>query len=247
MTRGYTLLGGRVAITEPEGALAATTDTLLLAAAVPARAGELALDIGCGVGAAALCLARRVPGVHVVGVDRDATLVRMARANARRNGAVDRVRFKVGVVGGRWPAALGPGSADHVLTNPPYLPPQRAARTRRSAATVEDPDVGLARWVEHCLALVRPGGTLTAIQRADRLDDVLAALAGRAGSIVVFPLWPRDGAAAKRVLVRARPGRRAPLVLAHGMVLHRADGRYTEAAEAILRDGAALDLAGPLG
>ena len=38
-----------------------------------------------------------------------------------------------------------------------------------------------------------------------------------------------------------------PLVLAHGMVLHRADGRYTEAAEAILRDGAALDLAGLLG
>ena len=88
---------------------------------------------------------------------------------------------------------------------------------------------------------------ITLIHRADRLDDILARLHGRAGAITVFPLWPRGlngggGTAAKRVLVQARKGVKSPMKLAPGLVLHEADGGYTAAASRVLRDGAGLDL-----
>jgi tRNA1(Val) A37 N6-methylase TrmN6 len=88
--------------------------------------------------------------------------------------------------------------------------------------------------------MARPKGTITLIHRADRLDAILAELWGRAGEIVIFPLWPGAGKAAKRVIVRARKGVATPTRLAAGLVLHETDGRYTAAAEAVLRDGAGL-------
>ncbi|MEX2650258.1 MAG: methyltransferase, partial [Alphaproteobacteria bacterium] len=125
-------------------------------------------------------------------------------------------------------------------------PARAAARgsASRRGATVERGGAGLEAWVRHALALARPRGTLTIVHRADRLDDLLAALVGRAGSIVVFPLWPgRDDRPAKRVLVSARVGSRAPLRLVPGLVLHEPGGRYSDRAESVLRHGAPLELA----
>ncbi len=52
--------------------------------------------------------------------------------------------------------------------------------------------------------MLRDKGMLTFIHRADRLGDLLAELAGRAGDIVVFPLWPGEGKPAKRIVLHAR-------------------------------------------
>jgi tRNA1(Val) A37 N6-methylase TrmN6 len=57
---------------------------------------------------------------------------------------------------------------------------------------------------------------------------------------LIFPLWPRVGQPAGRVLVQARKQIAAPARLAAGLVLHEADGRFTAAAEAVLRGGEAL-------
>ena len=83
-------------------------------------------------------------------------------------------------------------------------------------------------------------GTLTAILRADRMGEALSEL-GEDG-VTIFPLWPRAGEAAKRIIVRAVKGSHAPLAIMPGLVLHEADGKYTRAANAILRDGAPLAL-----
>jgi tRNA1(Val) A37 N6-methylase TrmN6 len=88
--------------------------------------------------------------------------------------------------------------------------------------------------------MLQPKGTLVVVHRADRLDELLAALRGKVGEITVFPLWPKAGRPAKRVLVRARKGVATPLALLPGLVLHEDDGRYTPIAQAVLRDGAAL-------
>ena len=56
-----TLLGGRVRLRQPVAGYRAAIDPVFLAAAVPAVPGDRALDVGCGAGAAALCLAIRVP------------------------------------------------------------------------------------------------------------------------------------------------------------------------------------------
>jgi tRNA1(Val) A37 N6-methylase TrmN6 len=235
------LLGGRVLILQPAGGYRVAIDTVLLAAAVPAGPGENVLDAGVGTGGASLCLAARVPDCRIVGLDEDDEALALAAASVARNGLEQHIRLVRGDLA-RPPAPVADVAFDHVMTNPPFLP--RADMTLpqiRSRAQARGEAVGLEAWMLACLALLRPLGRLTLVHRADRLDDLLAALHGRAGEIGILPLWPRaDAAIARRVIVTARKGARGPARLARGLVLHEADGRFTPAAEAVLRDGAPL-------
>src|SRR2546430_5584269 len=52
--------------------------------------------------------------------------------------------------------------------------------------------------------------SLTFIHRADRLEALLALLAGKAGEIALYPLWPGAGKPAKRIILRARKGVASP-------------------------------------
>ena len=208
---------------------------------MPAEPRQLVLDIGCGTGAAALCLAHRVPQCRVIGLDVQRDLVRLAIENIALNG------FEAGAsaLNGdllQPPPRLSPGIFDHAMANPPFLERGRgtpAAYPGRLAATVEG-EADLADWVRFALAMVRGKGSITFVHRADRIDALLGCLAGRAGEVSVFPLWPAAGRPASRILVRARKQVAAPARLSPGLVLHEADGSYTAAANAILRGGEAL-------
>jgi tRNA1(Val) A37 N6-methylase TrmN6 len=232
------LLGGRVRFVQPASGYRAAIDPILLAAACPADARS-AVDLGCGAGAASLALMARTAVARVTGVEIDAGLAALAAANAAANGWGE--RFAVHACDA---AAYSGSGHDLALCNPPYLDAARADPSPNPASARADVEgnLSLAGWVDAALKALAPRGTLAFVQRADRLANMLAALDRRAGEIVVFPLWPREGAAAKRILVRARKGVRTPLVLAAGLVLHEADGRFTRAADAILRDGAPLGL-----
>ncbi len=240
------LLGGQVALWQPADGYRVAIDTVLLAAAVRVLPSAKVLELGSGVGGASLCIANRVADCHIVGLDVDCDLVAAARRNAAANGAADRVVFLQGDVCAV-PAEIAAGGFDHVLANPPFL---EAARSRpppdpaRAAAFVEAGGDALGDWLASMVNLARHKGQVTLIHRADRLDHVLARFAGKVGDIIVYPLWPKAGQAAKRVIVSGRVGARGVLRLAAGLVLHGPDGRYTEAAEAILRQGRALDLGG---
>jgi tRNA1(Val) A37 N6-methylase TrmN6 len=237
------LLGGRVHLRQPASGFRVSIDAVLLAAAVPAREGDSVLDVGSGTGSAALCLAARVEGAQVTGIEAERTLVRVASDNADATGVGPRARFYLGDLASP-PIRLSPASFDHVMANPPFVKegtgqtPRDAGRAR---ATIEG-DVRLSGWLDFCLKMVKSGGTVTIVQRADRLAEVLAGLSGRLGGLMVLPLWPGDGKPAKRVIVAGRKGSAAPLTLLPGLVLHRPDGGYTEEAEAVLRHGAPLTL-----
>jgi tRNA1(Val) A37 N6-methylase TrmN6 len=233
------LLGGRVVFVQPAAGYRAAIDPILLAAAVPDGFTGRALDLGCGAGAATLCLAARASVCSVSGLERDPVLAQLAWNNARANGFGDRMTVTVGDV--RDPP-LPADSFDEVIANPPYLDAARAdavAHAGKAAATVEGEAI-LGDWVAGALRLVRRKGAVTIIHRADRLDALLGHLGRGAGEIVIVPLWPRQGASAKRVIVRARKGVGSPLRLTAGLVLHEADGTYTAAASRILRDGQGL-------
>jgi tRNA1(Val) A37 N6-methylase TrmN6 len=238
------LLGGRIKFFQPVQGYRAAIDPIILAASVPAGAGEEVLDVGAGAGAAALCLAARIPGVSVTGLECQAGLVDIARRNGDANGLGDRVKFVHGDLldGGNF---LRPHSFHHVMANPPFTEAGRgntSPHPGKARANVEG-QAALADWIDFCLTMARPKGTVCVIHRAGRLDAVLAALAGRVGGIVVYPLWPGPGGKpAKRVVVRGRLGAAAPLKMSAGLMLHELDGSYTGQAEAVLRHAQGLEL-----
>jgi tRNA1(Val) A37 N6-methylase TrmN6 len=242
------LLGGRIRLLQPQDGYRVAIDPMFLAAAVPAKAGERVLDVGAGTGAASLCLASRIADCRISGLEIDQATVRLANENVRRNNFADRINIMIGDLV-RPPIRLAPGSFDHAMANPPYLEaadnttPPNASRAGAHVEAQASAGADLAAWLRFALSMVKSKGTLTLVHRADRLDHVLGELRTLAGGIVVFPLWPdAAGKPAKRVLVRAIKSSAQPMRLAAGLVLHEADGRYTGAADAVLRHAQGLEL-----
>lgn len=238
------LLGGRVLLRQPASGYRAATDPILLAACVPARAGERVLDLGAGVGSVGLCLAARVP-VAVQAVELDPGLARLARFNAKANEA-DMAVWHGDIRA--LPPEIRQGSYDHVVTNPPWHLPEALAspdpvRDRANRET----DVPLREWLALARARVAPRGTLSVIQRTERLPDCLAPLEGY-GRIDVLPIAARDGRAAKRVIVQLRKGGGTGFRLLAPLVMHQGDRHvkdhddWTETARAILSGMAPIDL-----
>ena len=228
-----TFLDGRVQARQPETGFRSGTDAVLLAAAVPAQARQAALELGSGTGVAGLCLAARVPGVAVTGVEVDAALTALAVENAAASGL--QAAFVAADI-----FILPPDLKRHfaqVFANPPFHGEGTAPPDPNRARALMDGGA-LPQWLSVGLQRTVSGGFFTVILRADRLNEALAGLP-KCG-VNILPLWPRQGMAAKRVILQARKGSRAPMGLLAGLALHEADGRYTDAAEAILRDGASL-------
>ncbi len=237
------MLDGRVRIRQPRDGARVAIDPIFLAAAVPVEPGQLVLDIGSGSGAASLCLAARSPECRIVGLELQPDLALLAGENIALNGMAGRVAVLAGDLL-RPPPGLVPGRFDHVMANPPFLERGRVSsppNPAKAAAAIEG-EAGLADWVRFAVRMVRPKGSITFVHRADRLDVLLGHLTERAGGVVVFPLWPAAGRDAGRILVRARKQMAAPARLAAGLVLHEAGGRFTAAAEAVLRGAEPLPL-----
>ena len=245
-------LDGRLRLWQPRIGYRAAIDPVLLAAFVPARSGERVLELGCGAGTAALCLAARVPGLALHGLELQPAYAALARRNAEANGialAVHEGDLR------RPPAALRALTFDQVLANPPFHPAARHRRRRpgprrrpsrgrggRSATGSTPASGGSGR-----------AGAWRLIHRTARLGVILAGLEGRAGAVEIVPLAGRAGHPAERVLVRARKGSRAALVLHPPFTLHegsshKRDGEsYTEAAQRVLRGMEALSPGSPPG
>jgi tRNA1(Val) A37 N6-methylase TrmN6 len=227
------LLGGRIRLLQPRRGYRVAVDAVLLAAAVDARPGERVLDLGCGVGAVALCLAARVPGIDLVGVELQEALAGLAQRNVELNGMEKRVQIVRHDIAAPLPADLG--AFDHVVTNPPYLaaavadlPPDRA----KALATVES-SANLARWLGVAIDALKSGGTLTLIHRADRQAEIERHLAATDLTVKCLP-------DAGRVLIRAGLGGPRARRVSPPLALHRPGGGYSDEAEAVLRHAAPL-------
>ncbi|MGE7197876.1 tRNA1(Val) (adenine(37)-N6)-methyltransferase [Brevundimonas naejangsanensis] len=235
------LLGGRIRLRQPARGYRAGLDAALLAAAVGARPGERVIEAGCGAGAVLMQIAARRPEALLTGLERDAAAAALARQNAELNQAASRTTILDGDVAHAF-RALDLPPFDWAISNPPFFDDPGALRApaegKRGAWMADD---GLSAWTGFLLKAVREGGRIVIIHRADRLADILALLAPKAGSFAIRPIQPYVDQPAKRVLVQAIKTGKAPLRLLPPLIVHdRAGAKHTLQAEAILRGEAEL-------
>lgn len=240
-----TLLRGRVRLLQPKNGFHASIDSVFLGAAVPAKKGWKILDVGCGVGSAGFCVLAREPGTHLSGIDIQQELVDLAHQNAALNAASDRCRFFAGDL--RHEKSVPENFFNIVIMNPPYHETGKHTPSPQKIKALshgEDASgAALHDWIKYAHRKLKQGGYLVLVHRADRLDQIVILLEQRRwfGSLEIFPLWPHAGENAKRVIIRARKERYAPLILKHGMVIHEKTGKYTSGARRILDAAEELD------
>jgi tRNA1(Val) A37 N6-methylase TrmN6 len=239
-------LGGRLRLRQPRSGHRAGHDAILLAAATPAHSGDRVVDLGAGVGAAGLALARRVTGINLVLVEIDEGLAALARGNATDNAiAAEIIVLDVTSEAGAFAAAgLGPDSVDVVLMNPPFNDSARhraspdvarASAHVASAATLES-------WIHASRRILKSGGALSLIWRADGLGDVLAALDRGFGSLRILPVHGDPREPAIRVLVGAVKGGKAPTQIHAALMLNDESAPPDKRVQEILAGKASLPL-----
>jgi tRNA1(Val) A37 N6-methylase TrmN6 len=239
----YYLLGARIKMLSAESGYRAAIDPVFLAASVPAEKGQNVLDVGCGAGAAAFCLAARLEKIQVTGIDNQETLIKLAREIASLNELEYRTYF-LALDLLSTSGQLQPISFDHVMANPPHNKkgsgnlspdPLKVAANVEGEAILED-------WVTFCFERVKGGGTVTFVHRYDRKNELIS-LMEPAGLVTVLPLWSKiRGEEAKRVLVQSIKGVGGKTKIKSGIVLHGSGTDYTSESHEILHKAGALKI-----
>ncbi|MEP4033128.1 methyltransferase [Roseibium polysiphoniae] len=247
-------LGGQVHVYQPrKGRHRAGLDAVYLAAALPDGTKGHVVDLGSGVGTAGLCAAARLPNVNVTLVDVDPVVLALARRNIdepSNKAFADRVKVMDADVTAkgkiRHETGLRSDMADHVMINPPYYEADRFRASpdeARADAHMLD-ERGVEPWIRTAADVLKVGGSLTVVFRADGLPELLDVVQSRFGAIDIVPLHPRQDLPATRILLRGVRGSKAPLQLLPGFVIHEDNGtNFTHQASTVMRDGAGLGLA----
>lgn len=240
-TDEITVLGKKVRLLQmPAGTGFRTSlDSVMVAAACPAKTGDKVLDMGAGVGGATFCLLYRVPDIHVTGVEWERAYYDLALRNITLNNAHGKADFIHSDI--RDFGVEGKPIYHHIMVNPPFneagqhLPSSDEVKAK--ALGHLDSDLTLEDWILAGYRLLKSGGSLTIIYPTSGTDKIIRAMGKKFGAIEIIPLWPRAGVDSKRVIIRAIKGRHTPCIIRAGLVLHEADGRYTVEADKVLRDG----------
>lgn len=215
-------------------------DTVFLAAACNVKAGQRLLDMGCGVGGAGLCVLSRVSDIALTGVEVQEEHAALARHNAQTNGFGDACDFIHSDIRDYKKEKY----FDHAICNPPFLEAGKHLRSpsveKATAMGHEKEGLSLQNWIDAAYHNLKSKGSLTFIYPVKAMDTLICGLENRFGAIEVFPLWSKQGEGAKRVIIRAVKDRKSNTTLHSGLVLHEENGEYTQAANKILRDNAAL-------
>jgi tRNA1(Val) A37 N6-methylase TrmN6 len=242
-------LGGQLRLRQPKSGHRAGHDAMLLAAATPARRGDRVVDFGAGVGAAGLAVARRVAGIELVLVEIDEALAGLARGNAEANAiAADVVVLDVIADAAAFAAAgLGPDSVDVVLMNPPFNDSarHRASPDNARAAAHVATSATLESWIHAARRILKSGGVLSLIWRADDIAEVLAALGRGFGSLGILPVHADAATPAIRVLIRAVKGGKAPTKMLAALMLNDESALPNKQVQDILAGRGVLPLAIP--
>lgn len=236
-TSDDSFLSGAISLRQPADGYRVGTDAVMLAASInPAKKQARLLDMGAGVGGVSLAVCQRLGFGHITAIEKDPFCAQLLAHNIDQNMLLDSIRPLQGDIN-QMPVMLR-ASFDAVIANPPFhhASDKNPRSRRRSLAHNGDGESSLSDWVRSGLWALRDKGRLTFIIRADRTDEVMAALhAGGAGEILLYPLWSYATSPAVRVIITARKGVKGAMALLPGLVLHRPSGALTPKAQKVMK------------
>lgn len=205
-------------------------DPILLCGFVDRQGVEAAVDLGTGSGVIPLILARTSVVNRIVGVELQPGLADRARRSVGLNGLGERIEIVEGDLR-QLPRALGIGSFDLVLSNPPFRQggSGRIAPNGERAAARHELAGGLEDFLKTAALLLRPGGRCCLIYLAERLTDLLVELR-RAGLEPkrLRTVQSREGEGPRLVLVEARKGGRPGLAVEPPLLVYAREGYSAE-------------------
>ena len=229
-------LGGLIKLKQPKIGYRATSDAVMVAAAVPAKSNESILDVGCASGIVGLCIGARVPDIQITGVEIQPELAELAHQNGELNNQnLTVVEADIS----KHVKDLHGVQFHHVVTNPPFYT-ETPARQSKQVETAYKQAVPLTKWIDFCLRHLRAKGTFTIIHRSESVPEILSILNGRLGGIRLIPIWPKQGVQPKRIIIQGVMNSRKPFEIHTGFVMHHHDDTRTEQAECIMREGVSL-------
>ncbi len=235
------VLNKRVILYQAQDGFRTSLDSVMLAAACPAQEGDSILDLGCGVGSAGICVLERVKNTSLTGVDIQDDHIDIAKKNAEINNITNRIVFTCADI--RASNEFGPHN--HVICNPPYKDAggyvHSPSVSKAKAMGHYDDAQNLQDWITCAWNHIKGQGSLTLIHEAGRTDTILHALYSskggrRFGNVEIIPLFPKSEMPAKRVIVRAYKHKKSPASILPGLIVHKDNGDYSEAAEQVLRN-----------
>lgn len=228
------LLGGRIMLEQPAVGYRVAVDTLLLAAAVSAQAGERVLDMGCGVGGVMLALAARVPGIRITGIEIQSDFADLCRRNIERNERQKTLSVHEGD-GTNLPAHFC-GFFDHVVMNPPFHDAVRHDGSPHVAVrkAKRDAENEMEAWLCAAFAALKDGGVLTMICRADRQEEIIKKAGALFGAFMVKRIQTKPDGTCKRFILRGVKG------CAHELTVYEPFVLCAPEADVVLREAQAL-------
>lgn len=230
---------GNIKVIQNEG-LGYGVDSVLLAAfaagetgAKGMKVGAKVADLGSGSGIVGFVVCHKVPDTTVVGYEKRENAIDRASRAAELNGMTDRIRFSqidiknLAVYG----AELPDGKFDAVVSNPPYFKQSAAVPCMLDDKYVarHETTANINDWAVVMSQLLDKGGDCWLVHRPDRLVDIFEAL--RSNGIEPKEMQmvvPRVGEAANIVLIHGIKGAGRELKLLPEIVVHTAEGSYTQ-------------------
>ena len=229
-------LNGKVKLRQSVKGVRATSDAVLVAAAVKAKKNDSVLDVGAGNGVIGLCIAARTP-VQVTALEIQENLVQLIQENAALNDRkITVIRTDLFNINDPLKGKI----FNHVVTNPPFYDITGKARSNKEQAIAYMAHFNLNDWLAYCLKHIRPKGTFTLIHRPEKLGEILMILEQKLGAIEIIPIYSKTRQAAKRIVIRGILGAKKPTVICDGITLHTQMDKPTLSATKLLRQGKEL-------